>query len=128
MAKLQTTVRFVMLAVASVGATPLWLHQAVHHCETHVADDRQVTGGHSHCGHLHLSADDPQPVDFLSFHSHGGHDCWTCYQLAQSQQIDGHVSQATSALPPGFAASVRAPVYGNSIEGPPPARGPPALA
>lgn len=82
-----------MLAIASLGPVPLWLHHEIQHA--HGADSTLSTGCcASHCHAGSSFREDPgqgseprtsgAPVERLA---PGEHDCWMCFTLAQAPSV-----------------------------------------
>lgn len=142
-----------MLAVASAGAVPLWLHHAHHHscadhdaacCSSNPADQEieapSVTNSTDDCTAIAPASGrrccesnsfcdspggDPASSDSGSI-SLGEHDCWVCFNLSQAPAPALTIQAELRATLVLESVHASARFVTPNFARPPPARGPPA--
>ena len=112
---IQSLARLLMLVLASFGASPLWLHHALHHhgqacCHSTFGpgtsssaerseQTRSCCASHCHRDEAQHSQHSDKTPSSDRVISAGEHDCWVCFTLGQSQQttfeVDIPVAQST---------------------------------
>ncbi|MCA9133858.1 MAG: hypothetical protein KDA45_11915 [Planctomycetales bacterium] len=129
----RTLFALLALVIASVGPMPLWLHHLASHSAAHhalsssmAADVHGCCHGH-HCHGAPSASQDgqesaPQPPAWTT----PAHDCFVCFQLAQTSWAVCTAPDVTRGrMPPEFSL-VSEFLFVPTVGCPAPPRGPPA--
>ena len=131
---LRQSMGLIMLAIASLGPAPLWLHHELSHA--HCPDSAEKNGDCA--GHYHSpTVLDPSIDRDYGEHrpsappqgeaSPGAHDCWICFNLSQAPSVCLIGSLSDQALFVFDAASPGDVLFRAAVFCPHPPRGPPTV-
>lgn len=124
---IERTIRIFMLVTASLGAGPLWIHHATHHCGCSSPVERAVEDCGSCCSHHEPQLSLSDSPDSEKRIQESDDDCWLCFNLSQAQVLGLWLEQSDETATFTDVKGYFEPHVASSPELPPPARAPPTF-